>query len=417
MNSPSSQPDAFTHVFVARQPIFTTKRDIWAYELLFRNSKSNPCAAFPDANQATWQVIADGYTLARAGIRSETRTFINFPEQLLREDSAFALPPETSVIEVLEDVEPDSEIRDRLVTLKKHGYTIALDDYVGRDGYESFIEVADIIKVDILGMETRRIKEIVKRLKPYGCRLLAEKVEDSQTFEACRSMGFELFQGFFFSRPQIIPGYKLSSSQLSRLKLLKELSTEDFEMSRLSKIVQSDVSLSYRLLQYINSTHFSTLVKVESIPRALGLLGRRNIQQWLRVTIMADLNTSDSGKELMWLSVTRGRFLQLLAEQKSLPFSPRAMFIMGLFSLLDALLGQPMEKILKDIPLEEGIKACLIDPEASLCPWLTFLTMEERGQWAESNDLLNKEGVSPFLAAELGLQAQQWATNMLKEHT
>jgi EAL and modified HD-GYP domain-containing signal transduction protein len=93
------------------------------------------------------------------------------------------------------------------------------------------------------------------------------------------------------------------------------------------------------------------------------------------------------------------------------------MFIMGLFSLLDALLGQPMEKILKDIPLEEGIKACLIDPEASLCPWLTFLTMEERGQWAESNDLLNKEGVSPFLAAELGLQAQQWATNMLKGHT
>jgi len=417
MTSPSSQPEAFTHVFVARQPIFTTKRDIWAYELLFRNSKSNPHATFPDASQATWQVIADGYTLARAGIRPETRTFINFPEQLLREDSAFALPPETSVIEVLEDVEPDSEIRDRLVTLKQHGYTIALDDYVGRDGYESFIEVADIIKVDILGMETRRIKEIVKQLRPYGCRLLAEKVEDSQTFEACRSMGFELFQGFFFSRPQIIPGYKLSSSQLSRLKLLKELSTEDFEMPRLSEIVQSDVSLSYRLLQYINSTHFSTLIKVESIPRALGLLGRRNIQQWLRVTIMADLNTSDCGKELMWLSVTRGRFLQLLAEHKSLPFSPRAMFIMGLFSLLDALLGQPMEKILKDIPLEEGIKACLIDPEASLCPWLTFLTMEERGQWAESNDLLNKEGVSPFLAAELGLQAQQWATNMLKEHS
>ena len=410
--SPQAQPCA--NVFVARQPIFTARRDIWAYELLFRNSTSCAYAEFPDANQATWQVIADGYTLARSGIRPDTKAFINFPEQLLREDSAFALPPETSVIEVLEDVEPDPEIRDRLKILKKHGYTIALDDYVGRDGYESFIEVADIIKVDILGMETRTIKEIANRLKPYGCRLLAEKVEDSETFEACRSMGFELFQGFFFSRPEIIPGHKLSSSQLSRLKLLKELGSEDFELPRLSEIVQSDVSLSYRLLQYINSTHFSTRIKVESIPRALSLLGRRNIQQWLRVTIMADMNTTDSGKELLWLSVTRGRFLQLLAEYQTMPFPPKSMFILGLFSLLDALLGQPMQKILKDIPLEEELKACIIDPENAACPWLTFLALQERGEWMESNALLDKEGISPVLAAELGLQAQQWATDMLK---
>ncbi len=403
------------NVFVARQPIFTPKRDIWAYELLFRNSSSSSTAKFPDANEATWQIIADGYTLARSGIQASTRAFINFPEQLLLDETAFALPPETTVIEVLEDVEPTPEVLNRLKALKTNGYTIALDDYIGQEGCEAFIELADIIKVDILGMEAPAIKEIANRLKPYGCRLLAEKVEDSNIFEACKDMGFELFQGFFFSRPEIIPGHKLSSSQLSRLKLLKELSNEDFEIPRLIEIIQSDVSLSYRLMRYINATHFSTRVKIESISRALNLLGRKNIQQWLRVTIMADMNSTDSGKELLWLSVTRGRFLQLLAEQQPLAFSPTSMFMLGLFSLLDALLGQPMEGILKDIPLQQELKHCILFQDDALCPWLTFLELVERGLWEQSNVILQEQGVSPDVATRLGLEAQQWAMEMLNQ--
>ncbi len=414
MVSSSKEALASANVFVARQPIFTAKRDIWAYELLFRSNRSSQQAHIADANQATWQVIADGYTLARSGIGSQIKAFINFPEELLRKDWAFALPAETTVIEVLEDVPPDPAIRDRLAMLKTNGYTIALDDYVGQEGYESFLEVADIIKVDILGMKNRTIKEIVQRLKPYGCRLLAEKVEDSETFEACRSMGFDLFQGFFFSRPEIIPGRKFSSTQLSRLRLLKELSSEDFEMSQLTEIIQSDVSLSYRLLQYINAVQFNTSAKVESIYRAVCLLGRRNIEQWLRVSVMADMNATDSGKEVLWLSVTRGRFLQLLAEYHPMPFPPTSMFLLGLFSLLDVLLSQPMRTIVKDIPLEEKLKECLVGQNETVCPWLAFMTLEERGQWEESQAILEKEGISPVLASDLGLHAQQWASNMLK---
>lgn len=409
---PSQQ--ACEPVFIARQPIFTPKRAIWAYELLFRSSSLSTTAEFPDADQATQQVIADGYTLARTGINPTTKAFINFPRNLLLEETAFALPPETSVIEVLETVEPEPAILERLQILKENGYVIALDDFVGQRGYEPLLELADIIKVDILGMNTHQIQTIVDQLRPYPCKLLAEKVEDLKIFESTKSMGFDLFQGFFFSKPEIIPGYKLSSNQQNRLRLLKELSTEDFELPALSEIVQSDVSISYRLMQYINSTHFSTRIKVESISRALGLLGRRNIQQWLRVTVMADLNKTDSGMELMWLSICRGRFLQLMAEHGKTTFPANSMFILGLFSLLDALLGQPMEKILKDIPLEEELKKYIIDPEGTGCIWIKFLSAQERGEWEISNAILESQNIPLSLAADLNTQAQNWASGMLQ---
>ena len=411
-DAPSQQ--ACEPVFVARQPIFTPQRMIWAYELLFRSSSVCTTAEFPDADQATQQVIADGYTLARTGINPTTKAFINFPRNLLLEETAFALPPETSVIEVLETVEPEPAILGRLQTLKKNGYIIALDDFVGQPGYEPLLELADIIKVDILGMTTEQIEKIVEELKPYPGKLLAEKVEDIEIFEATKSMGFDLFQGFFFSKPEIIPGYKLSSNQQSRLRLLKELSTEDFELPALSEIVQSDVSISYRLMQYINSTHFSTRIKVESISRALGLLGRRNIQQWLRVTVMADLNKTDSGRELMWLSICRGRFLQLMAEHATTTFPANSMFILGLFSLLDALLGQPMETILKNIPLDEELKKYIIDPEGTGCVWIKFLRAQERGEWETSNAILESQNIDLSVAADLNIQAQNWASEMLQ---
>ena len=402
----------YDRIFVARQPIFTAQMHIWGYELLFRHGDTQ-AAVFTDGDQATTQVIADGFALGTRSMGGKVRALINFPRNVLVGPAPYVLPADRCVVEILETVAPEDEVMEACRELKKNGYTLALDDFVGEPGFEPLCEIADIIKVDILGKTPGEVMAIVKGLRRYKVRLLAEKVENLDIFNVCKRLGFEYFQGYFFSKPEIIPGRKLSASQSTKIKLLKELNETETELSRLVEIIQTDLSISYRLLKYINSARFSLRGKIESIQRAVNMLGRQNLRQWLQVVILSDINSTDKGQELVRMSVLRGRFLQLLATVAPAPFPTDSMFVMGFFSVLDAILDQQMEQVLDDISLDPDIKSTLADTESVHSVWIGLLNELDRGSWAGLEKKAQQIGIPMEIVDNAAIEAAMWTDEVM----
>lgn len=402
----------YDRIYVARQPIFTAEMSIWGYELLFRNGETQS-AVFTDGDQATTQVIADGFALGSRGIGSKVKVLVNFPRNVLLGHAPYVLPSERCVVEILETVLPEDDVMEACRELKANGYILALDDFVGEPGFEPLCEIADIIKVDILGKTPGEVMAIVKGLKGYKARLLAEKVENVDMFNVCKRLGFEYFQGYFFSKPEIIPGRKLSSSQTTKIKLLKELNETETELSRLVEIIQTDLSISYRLLKYINSARFSLRGKIESIQRAVNMLGRQNLRQWLQVVILSDINSTDKGQELVRMSVLRGRFLQLLATAAPAPFSTDSMFVMGFFSVLDAILDQQMEQVLDEVSLDQDIKTALVDTQSEHSAWIGLLNELDRGSWAGLEKKALQIGIPMEFVDNAAIEAAMWTDEVM----
>jgi len=422
MPDPQLPPDSASEsVFVARQPIFDDNQDVWGYELLFRASAEARAAAVTDADMATAKVIADGFILAAGGMRPGQRALINFPQSLIVDQFAFALPGDVAVIEILEDVKPVPEVLEALSSLKEAGYTLAMDDFMGEEELMPLVRMADILKVDILGIlgpegaaNAHKLRAVMANLGGLTCRLLAEKVEDLAVFDLCRELGFTLFQGYFFAKPEIIPGKKISTGEVTKLQLLKELGNPDFEVAKLSRIIQADLSLSYRLFRYINSAGMGVRNKVESVQRALTLLGQRQITQWLRVVIMSDLAPSKKGEEMAFMSVQRARFLELLhGADKRLSIPQETMFLLGLFSMLDALLGMPMDEILKNVPLDEEVKKALLGNESSLSSLLGLVGAYEHADWIRARAILKDHGLTPEVVDRDYVEAMTWTQQIL----
>lgn len=412
---PTDAMQGFESVFVARQPIFDRDEIPWGYELLYRASAEALTADVSDDDMATQSVIADGVSMALEGLPSERRrVLINFPENLLVEDTAFALPSENCVVEILETVPPTEEVLAALSRLKSARYTIAMDDYCGEEKLEPFLEYVDIIKVDILGLgnDLRKISKVMEKLAPYKATILAEKVENKEIFDSLKQFDFDLFQGFFFSKPEIVPGKKLSSNELTKLNLLQELGKDDFEPRDIARILQSDPSLSFRLFRHINSAGFSLASKVDTLDRAVTIMGQRAIAQWLRTAIMTDLNPAPKAGELVFLSVQRAKFLETLSLQLGSTSHPDTYFVTGLFSLLDAMLGIRMNQILPQLPLDEKI-ICTLEGTCDDHTLLKLAHSYERGYWADTERRLKALGLHHHTVDSLYVQARQWAQKSL----
>lgn len=415
MSTPTTSDAAlYEPIFVARQPIFDTGMDIWGYELLFRHSGQAGTAQILDPDQATAKVIADGLALALDGLPPGKRLLINFPANLILKEAALALPKDVCVIEILETVDPTPEILDACKKLKAEGYTLALDDFVGQPGYEELIKLTDIVKVEILGQETKDVIKTSQMLRKLGVELLAEKVEDKAQHQLTKTLGYLYFQGYYFSKPVIVPGRKISSSVMARVRILQELSKEDFEVKAISKIFNSDLSLSYRLLQYLNSAAFSLPSKITSISQAVTILGSRQLRQWLMVVMLSDMDPSPKAAELTFASVQRGRFLELLTASMARPdYPPDTMFMLGLFSRLDALLGQPMAEVVKPMPLSDEIKDALLGVENKASARLHLLDALDRGDWEAVDAMVDELGLDHEKAAVAHARSSAWAQGLL----
>jgi len=411
--TPEAKDSSYEPIFVARQPIFDKKMSIWGYELLFRHSQELNYAEFPDPSVATSQVIVDGLNLAEEGIPDGKKLFINFPKELILDGTPYALP-QGHVVELLEDIRPDEEILEQCDILKKK-YLLAVDDFTGQGGYEGLLERAHIIKVDVLDMDAQRLARVAENLRPLKRVLLAEKVETREVFEQAKSLGFLLFQGFFFSKPVVMAGRKMSTNQVSRLRILQEIEGKEYDPKSLSRILEADVSLSYRLLRYINSPFFGLAKKVTSILHAINLLGERQIRHWLRILLMADLNPSDRGQEMVRLCAMRGRFLHSMAQHYAVGFSAETMFMIGLFSALDTILDQPMETILKELPLTKEVSLTLLGEQTAAAPWLDMVKALQRADWKTVRQLTDSLGVVVEDAAHLFNEASRWSMALLRQ--
>ncbi len=410
----NESPSAAELVHVARQPVFDLDMQVWGYELLFRHSAHCSTAMVEDGSVATSRVMMDGFSLAAEWLSPHQKVLINYPEAMLIQGMPRALPSGVAVVEILESVRPTPEVLEICGQLKSEGYALALDDFVGEPGFEPLLELADMVKVDVLGVDQASLNTVLAGLKKYPCALLAEKVEDLAMFDMCQKLGFELFQGYFFSRPQIFTGKKLSSSQLSKLKLLQELGALELDLDQISRIIQADVSLSYRLLRYINSPGIGLLNAVKSIAQAVNLLGQRKVAAWLRVLILADMNPAPHARELLFFSLQRARFLEMASTlNRTASLSPDSMFLLGLFSSLDALLSQPMPDIVGHLSLEPRLRKALLGDDPELQTWLDLALASERGQWALAGKTLALLGIAQPDAARTHNEATAWAKRFL----
>lgn len=398
-------------VCVARQPVFQRDMGIWGYELLFRGEVASSAAHFRDPETATSQVIADGFTIAQAGMAPGTKVLINFSEKMLKEDAPFALPS-GHVVELLEDVPPSEDILRKCREFKKD-HLLAADDYTGGSGYSPILNLVDIVKVDVLHMEHEKLARVAKELEDFGVLLLAEKVEDHAMFELTKDLGFDLFQGFFFSKPVTVSGKKLGANEISKLELLRELEKSHFDPQTFSQIIQRDVAISYRMLSSLNSPGMGLLHRVQSISHAVRLLGERRVRQWVRILIMADFASNSINRELVQLATTRACCLKELSNVCSPPFEQDTMFLLGLFSLLDTILNQDMAQALSHLSLDSAIADTLLGESTEARNWLDLAIAYEMGEWETVDNLTEKLGMSSFLVASAYTRALSQSSQFL----
>lgn len=416
----TSLADDHKPIFVARQPIYDAQEQVWAYELLFRSSAYANTSAVTEQehDMATAAIIADGFSLAFNGMDKTKKAFINFPQRLLLNDSVYALPNEICVVEVLETVKPTEEVLNMLRSIKGRGYTIALDNYTGQDACSELVELADIVKVNMLGTGIDRLPAIAQGLLSKGCQLLAEKVEDRPTYALAKELGFTLFQGYLFSRPETVAGSKTPSLVSAKMRLLHALISEDYDIGMTTSILSTDPSLCYRLLKYLNSACFSLCTKIQSIQQAIILLGRQKLRQWLLAVMVADFDCTPKVQEAAYASLQRARYMESMARlYNNVVYPPETLFLLGLFSKLDILLGQPMPSLMENFPLTAGVVEALLSIPSPYLDWLTFVERIERGKWDEVDVFLKTYGFDHETSSRLYAESMSWTQDILKNNT
>jgi c-di-GMP phosphodiesterase len=390
-------------VFVGRQPIYDRQLDVYAYELLFRSSESNH-ARVTDGDRATSQVILNTFLeLGLETIVGPKLAFINLTRGFILQDYSPVFPAGRVVLEVLEDIPVDAELVEAVSRLSSQGYLIALDDFIYHERLQPLVEVADIIKVDVLALDDVALREHAATLRQYKVKLLAEKVETQDRYKYCRNLGFDYFQGYFFCKPEVIRGQRVPGSRLVTLQLLAKLQEPDTTFGDLEQIISRDVSLSYKLLRVVNSAFYALPQKVDSLRQALLRLGTRQITTWVSLILLSGFD--EKPHELMVTAMVRAKMCELLA--RALGRSSTEMFFtVGLFSALDALTDSPMEEVLKSVPLSDEITAALLSNAGMLGEALRCVLAYERGDW----DAVHCFGLDGTTITDAYLQAITWTT-------
>jgi EAL and modified HD-GYP domain-containing signal transduction protein len=367
-------------IFVGRQPIYDRQLQVFAYELLFRSGDDNQ-AGFLDGDQATSQVILNTFMdIGIDPIVGSKLAFINMTRDFFLLDYTQIFPPDRVVMEILEHIEVDTEFIEAVRLLSSRGYTIALDDFVYRESLHDLLELADIIKVDVLALDRTELQEHVPFLRQYGAKLLAEKVETQDDFRFCKSLGFDYLQGYFLCKPEIIKGQRAPANRPLVLQLLAKLQNPEVDFKELEEIVRRDVGLSYKLLRVINSAYYSLPKKVDSLREALLLLGTAFITSWLRIIILAEID--DKPHDLVLTAMIRAKMCELLGKALSQQ-STETFFTVGLFSALEALLDSPIEVIMESLPLSDDITSALVSHEGLPGETLHCVLAYERSNWDE----------------------------------
>lgn len=369
-------------IFIARQPIFDTQKKLFGYELLFRNGLEN---AFPNINgdTATSSVLSNTFfSFGLTEILGNKPGLINFTKKLILQKAPLLFPKENIIIEVLENIEPEEEILKALNAISQKGYTIALDAFVYQDKLRPMMRLCKMIKFDLMATPLESLGNILKEIRSYQkIILLAEKVETYAEFQKAKEMGFTLFQGYFFSKPEILSKKTIPSNHMSKIKLIREIQKPNLDYRKLEDLIKQDVGISYKLIQFINSAYFKRPNPISTLKDAITFLGTEELRKFIHIVVFSYLG-EEKPNELLKLSIIRARMCESCGKIFKTGYRSEELFTMGLFSLIDAILDQSMDDILMQIGLPKNIQNGLLGKDEDFNSLLNAVKVFEKGNWA-----------------------------------
>ncbi len=366
------------NIFIGRQPIYDQELQVHAYELLYRDSSAN-AATHTDDDMATAQVVVNAFMdFGLDRIVGDHQAFINMPRSYLVGDLPLPFPPEQVVLEILETTPIDARLIKAVRELAERGFTIALDDFIYHDKLKPLVEIADIIKIDFMQLGPDEIHDHLVILKDHKVKLLAEKLETPSDFKLAADLGFDYFQGFFFCKPNVVESRTITPNRLAILQLLAALQNPDAGIADVEKIISTDVSLSYKVLRYLNSALYSLPRKIESIRHAIVYVGLPTIKNWFSLVALSKID--DKPQELVATALVRARMCELMTPKEK---SAEMFFTVGLLSVLDALLDQPMPQIMRQLPLAVETKTALLNHTGPAGHALACVLAYERCEWGK----------------------------------
>lgn len=403
--------------FLARQPILGRDQHLVAFELLFRAAGEDDDAKLTDNAAATAAVISHASQLGMEQVVGEQLAFVNVDEVVLMSDFVRFLPPHKVILEILETVKPTRQLLARVAELKELGFKFALDDVVEHSPeLDRLVGLVDVIKVDVKLVPPDELARLVSSLKATGKKLLAEKVETLDEFKLCMELGFEYFQGYYFARPVILSGKKITPSEMAILRLL-ELVSSDADARTIETAVKRDALISLNLLRLVNS-RAAPGPQIESLSQALSQLGRRQLRRWLQILLYTTAGGVELASPLLQLATTRGKLLELMALARHPDDAGRAdrAFTVGIMSLADALFSIPMQDILDNVEVAEDVRTALLHREGDFG---TMLRVAELLEAAEGGcklyNVLRRLGLSVAQIRGIELEAFDWVRELTHE--
>ncbi|WP_339142341.1 EAL and HDOD domain-containing protein [Pseudoalteromonas galatheae] len=402
------------YFYAARQPIFNVQRELIGYELLFRDSLNN---VFPeiDGDEATSRLVEGSqFTFGLDDLTNQHPAYINFTLETLAKGYVQMLAPEQVVVEILETVQPGKRLLACVKELKEQGYTLALDDYQHQNVWRHFFPYIDQIKVDFLASNLEQINIIKAAIQDFPqIDLVAEKVESYEQFELAKSLGFKYFQGFFFAKPEMVKTKSLAPSELAMAELLYETSSVEPDLARITQVFERDVNLSYKLLRYANSAVFKRRAEISTIKQALVVLGNDELKRLISLLFASQLNT-EKPKELLSLSLLRAHFMEAVATKAKKISDTGSTFLVGMMSLMDAILDDDMANLLTKLPLSQEIKSTLLKKPSAFGIYLDLAESMEKGDWGGVETMSKSLGLSSQNIAELYQKSQVWSDTQIK---
>jgi EAL and modified HD-GYP domain-containing signal transduction protein len=400
-------------IYLGRQAIYDTKMNVFAYELLYRGNEQN-FTNVVDGDKATSTVITN--SIMHFGLDQLTegrRAFINFTKNLIMEEMPQVFDKSTIVVELLEDIIPDQAFIEACIELKKKGYVLALDDYCLKNENLDLLKVIDIIKVDFRLTTPEEQAVIVQRYKKNKIIFLAEKVESEEEYSRAAKDGYRLFQGFFFSKPALMSAKEFKGQTYNYIKILQEVDADVPDINHIAQIFESDIALSYRLLKLLNSAAFQTRSKINSISHALMLLGLREVRKWVMLMMMRDLG-ENRPDELVRLSLVRGKFCELIANETAKQDRKHEAFLVGIFSMIDLLVGQELTVILNEIPLNNDVKGALLGEENEFAEILGLTVSYEFADWQGVEETAKKMNIGENVMMNSYVKALDFAAAVME---
>jgi c-di-GMP-related signal transduction protein len=406
--------DTSVDVFVARQPIFDVNQKVVGHELLYRSGAANTYTG-TDSTLASLEVINNslfGFDIAQ--LAGGGRAFINFDRELLLSDAPYVLAPKDVVIEILESAEVDEELLEACRKLQERGYMLAADDIALPGQMGPLVDLVDYIKVDFRAASPGDPEKLIHI---YGQRhtCLAEKLETQREFEIARNLGYQLFQGYFFARPAVIKGQQIPGYKMNYLRILNAVHQPELEFAELERLIRQETSVAYKLLRYVNSALFAQRTRIDSIKRALVILGEQELRKWTAIVLLMHL-ASDRPDALVMCALVRAHFCEALAQFSGMGGRKSELFLMGMFSLLDAMTGCPIEDALRQIRLPADIQATLLGKQPA-CPMTAIYSLVrayEQGVWELVLEAARRLRVGADEVRDIYLRAVSWCEEIFR---